>query len=265
MAKDLGQNGLLYLLQSLLGNSTPNMDGSAATGSSARWARQDHTHPSDTSRVPTTRKVAGKALSSDITLSASDVGALPDNTAIPSKTSDLQNDSDFVADSSYVHTDNNYSDTEKSKLSGIAAGAEVNVNADWDASSGDAQILNKPTLGAAAAKDVDSAVTSGSSKLPTSDAVATAIATAVTGSAQYKGVVDAGTDISGLTDYKAGWYWFVGTAGTFVGETCEVGDMIVCNKDKASAYSASDFRVLQTNVVELTNAEIDTIIANANA
>jgi hypothetical protein len=40
---------------------------------------------------------------------------------------------------------------DKTKLNGIAAGAEVNVNADWNASSGDAQILNKPTLGTAAA------------------------------------------------------------------------------------------------------------------
>ena len=31
------------------------------------------------------------------------------------------------------------------KLAGIEAGAEVNVNADWDATSGDAEILNKPT------------------------------------------------------------------------------------------------------------------------
>ena len=35
---------------------------------------------------------------------------------------------------------------DKIKLNGIAAGAEVNVNADWNAESGDAQILNKPTL-----------------------------------------------------------------------------------------------------------------------
>lgn len=41
---------------------------------------------------------------------------------------------------------NDYTTTEKNKLAGIAAGAEVNVNADWNASSGDAQILNKPTL-----------------------------------------------------------------------------------------------------------------------
>jgi hypothetical protein len=41
---------------------------------------------------------------------------------------------------------NDYTTAEKNKLSGIATGAEVNVNADWDAVSGDAQILNKPTI-----------------------------------------------------------------------------------------------------------------------
>jgi len=39
-----------------------------------------------------------------------------------------------------------YSLTEKNKLAGIATGAEVNVNADWNAVSGDAEILNKPTI-----------------------------------------------------------------------------------------------------------------------
>jgi uncharacterized protein YejL (UPF0352 family) len=41
---------------------------------------------------------------------------------------------------------NDYTTAEKTKLSGIATGAEVNVNADWNAVSGDSQILNKPTL-----------------------------------------------------------------------------------------------------------------------
>ena len=35
---------------------------------------------------------------------------------------------------------------ERTKLSGIATGAEVNVQSDWNASSGDALILNKPTI-----------------------------------------------------------------------------------------------------------------------
>ena len=36
--------------------------------------------------------------------------------------------------------------SDKTKLNGIAAGAEVNVNADWNATGGDALILNKPIL-----------------------------------------------------------------------------------------------------------------------
>jgi hypothetical protein len=38
------------------------------------------------------------------------------------------------------------SSADKTKLDGIASGAEVNVNADWTATSGYALILNKPEL-----------------------------------------------------------------------------------------------------------------------
>lgn len=41
---------------------------------------------------------------------------------------------------------NDYTTAEKNKLADIQAGAEVNVNADWNATSGDAEILNKPTI-----------------------------------------------------------------------------------------------------------------------
>ena len=40
---------------------------------------------------------------------------------------------------------NDYTTNEKNKLSGIQAGAQVNVQSDWNATSGDAKILNKPT------------------------------------------------------------------------------------------------------------------------
>ena len=68
--------------------------------------------------------------------------------AIPTKTSHLTNDSNFVVDASYVHTDNNFTATEKNKLAGIASGAEVNVQADWNvtSTSSDAFIKNKPTI-----------------------------------------------------------------------------------------------------------------------
>lgn len=51
-------------------------------------------------------------------------------------------------------TNKAYTATEQTKLAGISAGAEVNVNADWNSVSGDSQILNKPTLGGAAALNV---------------------------------------------------------------------------------------------------------------
>ena len=49
------------------------------------------------------------------------------NITVPTKTSDITNDSNFVSDASYVHTDNNYTTTDKNKLAGISAGAQVNV------------------------------------------------------------------------------------------------------------------------------------------
>ena len=57
--------------------TTPKMDGTAAIGSETKFAAGDHVHPTDTSRVPTTRTVNGHALSSDITITASDVSAIP--------------------------------------------------------------------------------------------------------------------------------------------------------------------------------------------
>lgn len=64
-------------------NSTPNMDGTGSAGSSGLFARGDHRHPSDTSRVPITRTVNGKALSSNITLAPSDIGISSVAVSIP--------------------------------------------------------------------------------------------------------------------------------------------------------------------------------------
>lgn len=61
--------------------------------------------------------------------------------------SKTQADAAFVSTDGYVATDNNYTTTEKNKLAGIAAGAQVNVKPNWTAASGSAaEILNKPTI-----------------------------------------------------------------------------------------------------------------------
>ena len=56
------------------------------------------------------------------------------------------------SDTSHTHSaattsaDGFLSSTDKIKLDGVETGAEVNVQSDWNASSGDAQILNKPNV-----------------------------------------------------------------------------------------------------------------------
>lgn len=84
----------------------------------------------------------------DLTLTPSSGTAQTITLPIPTKTSDLTNDSNFVSDANYVHTDNNFTTAEKNKLSGIEAGAEVNVQSDWNQtnSSADDYIKNKPTI-----------------------------------------------------------------------------------------------------------------------
>lgn len=71
------------------------------------------------------------------------------NITVPTKTSDITNDSNFAVDANYVHTDNNFTTTLKNKLDGIAEGAEVNVQSDWNQSTttADDYIKNKPTIG----------------------------------------------------------------------------------------------------------------------
>lgn len=88
------------------------------------------------------------------------------------------------------------------------------------------------------------------------------ISTAMTGSAKYKGTVGTGGTVTALptTGYKQGDYYVVVTAGTYAGESCEVGDMIFANKDYASgATAADDWDIVQSNITAMTTAEINAI------
>ena len=66
--------------------TTPLMDSTnGAVGSETAFARGDHSHPKDTSKVDKTTTINNKALSSNITLNAGDVGAVPTSTTINGK------------------------------------------------------------------------------------------------------------------------------------------------------------------------------------
>lgn len=83
-----------------------------------------------------------------------EVNVKPDWDAVAGSDAEILNKpQNLVQDADYHHTDNNFTTAEKNKLAGIEAGAEVNVNADWNATAGsDAEILNKPDLSVYATK-----------------------------------------------------------------------------------------------------------------
>lgn len=129
---------------------------------------------SGTNKIATLATVKANIISDATLLKTSSIGVTVqpyDATTLKSSaigTTVQAYDAGTVVDALYVHTDNNYSTAEQTKLAGIADGAEVNVNADWLAVSGDAEILNKPTLGtAAAAATTDFATAAQGSKADT--------------------------------------------------------------------------------------------------
>ena len=120
---------------------------------------------------------------------------------------------------------NNYTTDEQTKLAGIQAGAEVNVNADWNAVSGDAQILNKPTISGTNTGDQDlqQVTTKGAS-------TTTAITVTVLDDDAITGNSSSGSGVSGIATADDGTGVF-GTAvdgiGVYAETTNEGGALFV--------------------------------------
>ena len=176
------------------------------------------------------------------------------NLTIPTKLTDLTNDGNFVTDANYVHTDNNFTTTLKNKLNGIATGAEVNVQSDWAVTnnSSDAFIKNKPTKVSDFTND---------SNFQTQSQVQQAINDAV-------------GQITGLSFEIVQTLPATGTAGTiylvpnsgsapniyaeYVWVTC--GGSGSFEKIGTTDVDLSGY-VQYSNLVAITNSEIDTIVA----
>lgn len=271
-------------------DSTPRMDTTDGTpGSSAAYARGDHAHPSDTSKVD---KVSGKGLSTNdyTTTEKNKLAGIASGAEVNQNAySNVKVGSTTIAANSKTDTfelvaGTNITltpDSANEKVT-IAAAAGIspytsNPAMDGTASAGSSANYSRgdhvhPTDTSRAA--LASPTFTGTPKAPTASAgtnttqiattafVTTAVANAQVGAATFQGTVSSNSTISDSA-YKKGWYWVVASAGTYVGETCEVGDMIFAIKDKGSAYSASDFSVVQSNLdlVAISNEEIDNIVA----
>jgi len=167
-----------------------------------------------------------------------------------------------------------------SKLNGIDSGAEVNsVNSvsgktgavtltknDVGLSSvtNDPQVKklgsstsgNVPTFAGATGDaltngyGVETTLVGSSSKLARADAIKNYVdgLLSANDAMVYKGTIGSGGTVTSLpTSYSAGWTYKVITAGTYAGETCEIGDMLIAINTKSSGGVDADWNVIQTN------------------
>lgn len=265
--------------------------------------------------VPTTRKVNGHALSGDVTVTASDVGlgSVTDgaeinqnafsNVKVGSTTvaADSKTDTlELVAGSNVTltpdatndkvtiaATDTTYSDattsahglmstTDKSKLDGIASGAEVNQNAFSNVKVGSSTVAadsKTDTLELVAGSNVtltpdttndkvtiaatDTTYSAGTeAQLEAGSDTTNRVWTPkiihdyVTGVAgavdamRFKGTIGTGGDVTTLptSGVKVGDTYRVITAGTYASQTCEVGDLII------ATATTPTWTVAQTNI-----------------
>ena len=81
----------------------------------------------------------------DTTLTGTGTGTDPLKVAIPF-TQQEKTKLDGIQTGAHQNVGLEFTQDDKNKLDSVADGAEVNVNSDWNASSGDAEILNKPDI-----------------------------------------------------------------------------------------------------------------------
>lgn len=154
--------------------------------------------------------------------------------------------------------------SDKSKLNGVDVGANKTIVDSALSSSSDNPVQNKAINAALGEKaPLASPAFTGTPTAPTAASgtnnavvattafVTSAISNALASAMTYKGAASAYSAIT-ETPYKAGWCWIVSAAGTFAGQDCEVGDMVVANKAKGSSAADSDFDVIQSNMEYVT-------------
>lgn len=118
---------------------------------------------------------------------------------------------------------NDYTTDEKNKLAGIAAGAQVNVQADWNATSGGAVIKNKPT--SLPASDTTSTYSATGTAPVNGKAVASAIAGKANKSTTLSGygITDAPTKTEMAAAIAAAIVGFTGISFSLVESLPETG------------------------------------------
>ena len=166
---------------------------------------------------------------------------------------------------------NDYTTTEKNKLAGIASGAEVNVNADWNATTGDAQILNKPTIPSKISELTNDSNYITSSQKGSANGVCPLDANSKIDSQYLPSYVDDVVEAyarAGQTALSSTWLATGSASGTVI--TPESGKIYLLMSDSGDYSANTQFRYSGTTYVklndggisEITNSEIDTIVTS---
>lgn len=128
--------------------SVAALDGTGAAGAAADYSRGDHKH-ADANRPTTDEKGAlagtGTPTAGNPYVVSNDSRMTNARTPSAHAATHVTGSTDVIASAVAGGNAGLMTGADKTKLDGIATGAEVNVNPDWNAASGDAQILNKPT------------------------------------------------------------------------------------------------------------------------
>lgn len=141
------------------------------------------------------------------------------------------------------------SDTALAPIATIGIGSDKNhrKNATEIMQNGDAYLIGIGGYDGTNAVSATSIQDALATKEYVENTFASAIATA--DAMIYKGTIGTGGTVTSLpsTTAKTGWTYKVITAGSYAGQTCEVGDMIVCLTDGSSSVAAT-WTVIQTNI-----------------
>ncbi len=153
--------------------TVPLMDGEASVGTENAFARGDHKHPSDNTKVDKTITVNGQALSANVELNYEDVGAAPE---------------EHVHDVATGSANGFMSAADKAKLDGIEAGANAYVLPKATAAElGGVTVGSNITVADGAISLVKANVTNALGYVPmTSEEINSAIATAVAAAPHLK-------------------------------------------------------------------------------
>ena len=268
--KYLDENGLLYLVQKIKGWLSNKVDTKTGWGLSQNDLTNDLKAKYDTAvqkvddltatggapNVIEIVKVNGTALTPDANKAV--------NVAVPTKLSELTNDNNTVTDANYVHTDNNYTIGEKQKLAGLQNYNDEELRG-LISQAGKIDIIK--------VNGVEQTVTNKAVEIsvPTNNSQLANGAGYQTASDVNALIADAISDIQGISisivqalpaTGEAGVLYFVKNAE---GENPNSYDEYIWLGDAYEKIGAIDLDLTgylkSSEVVAITNSEIDTIIA----